>query len=263
MSLYQPLWGTPPRPSHPPGPSGGRWLAQHAVLPAESQLCGETSSSAHKPIGFPSEPTSLPSHSHAGELRPPDGSELPADSQSHGQWVPCTCSPVCSRGSLPASSPITSFTLLDSSCAPSVCNVIRPRLQLSSQKQCSHGSHSYRSCRLMPTLGGGSKALTKWDTYHLHCLYGCLLKHYPGLGVTNILVTEYQTEISFNKERKKKKVVKIELAGNQRPQEEPAYRKSPSSVTRWESFSHVLHGSCRDRMVVHTHGNVLLRDNLD
>lgn len=165
-------------------------------------------------------------------------------------------------GSLPASSPITSFTLLDSSCAPSVCNVIRPRLQLSSQKQYSHGSHSYRSCRLMPTLGGGSKALTKWDTYHLHCLYGCLLKHYPGLGVTNILVTEYQTEISFNKERKKKKVVKIELAGNQRPQEEPAYRKSPSSVTRWESFSHVLHGSCRDRMVVHTHGNVLLRDNL-
>lgn len=47
-------------------------------------------------------------------------------------------------------------------------------------------------------------------------------------------------------------MVKIELAGNQRPQEELAYRKLPSSVTRWETFSHVLHGSRRDRMVVHT-----------
>lgn len=57
----------------------------------------------------------------------------------------------------------------------------------------------------MPTLGVGSKALTKWDTHHLHCLYGLLSKHYPGQGVKNILVTEYQTETSFKKERTKKK----------------------------------------------------------
>lgn len=34
--------GPPPCPSQPPGPSGGRWLAQHTPLPAESGLCRET-----------------------------------------------------------------------------------------------------------------------------------------------------------------------------------------------------------------------------
>lgn len=78
-----------------------------------------------------------------------------------------------------------------------------------------------------------------------------------------IIVTDCQTETAFlfnkKKERgggeeknKKKKAVKIELAGNQRPQKKAAYRKLPSSVTRWEIFPHVLHGSCRDRMVLHT-----------
>lgn len=33
--------GTPPCPSQPPGPSGGRWLAQHALLPADSGLFRE------------------------------------------------------------------------------------------------------------------------------------------------------------------------------------------------------------------------------
>jgi len=40
LSPTQPLAGTPPCPPQAPGPSGGRWLAQHARLPAESRLWG-------------------------------------------------------------------------------------------------------------------------------------------------------------------------------------------------------------------------------
>lgn len=59
-------------------------------------------------------------------------------------------------------------------------------------------------------------------------------------------------------------MVKIELAGNQRPQEELAYRKLPSSVTRWEIFFPMYYMDHAETGWFYTHSKKAYyqRDNL-